>query len=260
MAHENDRLRERRAGKYPYYIAQPSIPYAWAIAQGKIQGHNNVNKFGYNAAVGAIAETVWTVGGRYVYETAASIPNIVSTDAEDGAGGATGALTVQIYGLDQKYEEQNEIITMNGLTNVPAANKYIRLNRIVVRSAGSAAGNVGIITAKDATDTRTMAAVQIGDNQTLVSTWTVPAGHEGHITTFWSGSATAKASIVDLLVRPFGEVFQVKRRILLNSSYEHIVFDFTEQVEAKSDIEIIALTVGGGGAVSAGFDCMYDLT
>lgn len=264
MGHASDTLTERRAGKYPHRIAQPAIPYGWAVKMGKIKDHHSINKFGYNPAVGATpAETIWTVGGRYVYETVAVQPNVSSTSVEDdiltaGAVAGTGAHTVQIYGLDADYNEINEVVTLNGVADVVATKSYIRLNRMVIRSAGTGGANAGTVTCKDPTNTRTMGNIAIGDNQTLMALWTVPADHEGHLTNFWVASVTAKASTVDIIIRPFGEVFQVKRRILVNASYEDTVFTFPEEVPEKSDIEVIATTSGGGGAISAGFDILYD--
>jgi hypothetical protein len=264
MSHESDTATERRAGKYPRQIAQPSTPYPWAVSMGKIKDHHNVNKFGFCAAVGATpAETIWTLGGRYVYETAASKVNVKSGSVEDdiltaGAIAGTGAHTIQIYGLDARYEEQNELITLNGQVDVVSTLSYLRLNRMVVRSAGTGGGNAGAITAKDTSNTRTMAQVATGDNQTLMALWTIPGEHEGHISNFWAGSATAKTSVIDLVIRPLGEVFQVKRRVVLNASHEVVRFDFTEEVPTKADIEVIGVTTGGGGAISAGFDLLYD--
>jgi hypothetical protein len=263
MTHAGDVLPIRRAGKYPHRLGNPRVPFGWAVKQGKIKGFDSVNKFGFCAAVGATpAETIWTVGGRYVYETAASKVNVKSGSVEDdiltvAPAPGTGAHTVQIYGLDAKYVEQNELITMNGQVDVVSSLSYLRLNRMVVRSAGTGGANAGAITAKDATNTRTMANISIGDNQTLMALWTVPADNDGHIAVFWAGSATAKTSIIDLVVRPFGEVFQVKRRVVLNASHEQNVFTFTEFIPEKSDVEVIGITTGGGGAISAGFDILY---
>jgi hypothetical protein len=241
MAHTSDKLTERRAGKYPYRIAQPAMPYSWAVAQGKIKDHHSMNKFGYNGDVGATMETIWTGSTVYTYETTPSNVNVKSDSIEDDISkppAGTGAHTVQIYGLNGRYEEVNEVITMNGQTDVASVNQYLRVFRVVVRSAGNGGANAGLITVKEATNTRTLARVEIGDNQTLMAVWTVPANHEAHMASFYAATALAKSTTVDLVIRPYGEVFQVKRRIIIN--------------------EIRALATGGGGAVTAGFDVMYD--
>ena len=102
----------------PYGIKQidnkprvSSMPYTFDIAEGNIPDHISVNKFGHNPAVAATLETIWGGGNLYQYMTVADQLEIVSSNDEDGgAGGDTGALTMEIFGQDANYIEINETI------------------------------------------------------------------------------------------------------------------------------------------------------
>jgi hypothetical protein len=117
------------------------MPFTYEIARGNIREATQINKFGYNGAVGATEEPVWDGSAAYTWQTSAQALEIISSSDEDasgGVGGDTGAQTVQIYGLDANYAEQNETVTLKGQTAVDLANTYLRVSRMIVRSAGSA--------------------------------------------------------------------------------------------------------------------------
>jgi hypothetical protein len=70
---------------------------------------------------------------------------------------------------------QQETVTMNGTTNVPTANTYTRIFRMIVATAGSGATNAGTITATAQTDATVTASIAAGEGQTLMAIYTVPA-------------------------------------------------------------------------------------
>jgi hypothetical protein len=254
--------QEQLAGRYDdrFTVGNINIPYTQAIAREYVQDHTALRKFGYSSAVGATYEEVWDGAVAYTgWLTSATIVEVLSSDATDDDG-AVGARTVQIYGLDANYSLQNETITLDGLNAVDSANQYIRVFRMVVRSAGTSEANVGTLTCRVDGGGATLAMIGPGNNQTLMAIWTVPANCEAYLTSFFAGSdVIGKATKVALFVRPFGEVFQVKKIILINGGNHKTVYDFPLKITEKSDIRISALAAGGGGEVAAGFDLWHEV-
>jgi hypothetical protein len=81
-------------------------------------------------------ETIWAEGGLYSYLTAATVLKVSSSSVNDTSAG-TGARTVELSGLDADYNEISELVTLNGQTPVNTTKLFLRINRMVVRSAGS---------------------------------------------------------------------------------------------------------------------------
>jgi hypothetical protein len=158
-----------------------------AIAMGLIPGYSAVNKFGHNPAATA-GEDIWGGGGVYgFFPTEAVAMDVVSSDDEDGGAGTdTGALTIQVYGLDNDWLEQNETVTLNGTTPVALANEYIRIFRTIVLTAGSVETNIGnlIIASTEAAggiaENTVGVYVNAGDGQTQQTIYTIPAGKTGY--------------------------------------------------------------------------------
>jgi len=113
------------------------------VVKGNVPGHSAINKFGQNPAVATTGEDVWSGGGTYAfYPTTAQNMEILSDSANDTAAG-TGARTVQVFGLDENWEEATETVILNGTTPVALTNTYIRMFRAVVLTAGSVETNDG---------------------------------------------------------------------------------------------------------------------
>ena len=234
-----------------------SMPYTYDIAESHIADHFAMNKFGHNPVVAGVLETVWQDGGLYPWMTVADQLELLSDDPDDTLLGS-GARTVELFGLDANYVLINETLDTAGVGVVTTALTYFRIFRIIVRTAGASGWNEGEITVRDQDTNTTRAMVTTEKNQTLMAIFTVPAGHTGFITSWYVGSVTNKDTQFELYIRPEGEVFQVKRNIhLVGMAYSN-EFDFPEVVPEKSDIEIRAMSSGGGGDVSAGFFMWYE--
>jgi hypothetical protein len=164
-----------------------SEPFELQVARGQIAWHNPLFKFGNNPSVGDTLETIWAEGCLYSYLTAATVLKVSSSSTDDTSAG-TGARTVQLYGLDGDYNEINELVTLNGQTPVNTTQSFLRINRMVVRSAGSGGANAGVIYAGTGTVTtgvpaNVYASVNgvTGSNQSLMALWTVPAGYTAYL-------------------------------------------------------------------------------
>ena len=231
-----------------------SLPFLVGVGTRQYTDITPLHKFGKNADVGTGYETVWSVGGLYPYPAAASVMQIASASANDAAAG-TGARTVTIYGLDANYAEISETVTLNGVTSVPTANEYLRINRMRVRSAGSGGANAGAITAKVGATTH--AQIDVEENQSLMTLWTVPAGYSAYLTKIVVSTSSLKVVTVDMDIRPFGEVFQVREPFVLYQQVHQHTFQIPYLVEEKSDIEIRAKADSTGGVVAASFELFY---
>lgn len=142
----------------------------------------SVAKFGKNGDVdaGGGYEDVWTVGGLYVFPTTAETLSVVSTSAEDNAGG-TGATQIYIDGLDINFDPLNETVTLNGLTPVVTTSAFYRVNRMfIVGTVGTEGRNVGTINATHGV-AGIVGQISANEGQTLQAVYTVPRNYNGFL-------------------------------------------------------------------------------
>jgi hypothetical protein len=234
-------------------------PYEDDISRGLISGKEDFNKFGKNGDVGTATEDVWSFGGTKTYLSSGEILKITSTDVDDDGDPAdTGARTIEIYGLDDNYDEISETRTLNGQTAVDTVETYLRVYRAIIRSAGSTQSNEGTISIKNNASTVTMATIDPGEGQTLMTHYTVPNGKQMLIKNLCLQATGNKDVSIALYVRPFGEAWQVKLTATLNNGTFNRLFLPPFKIDAKSDVVIRAISVQAGGIVNAGWDSILE--
>ena len=243
-----------------------SEPFELQVARGQVAWHYDVHKFGFNPDIDDSLETVWAQGGLYSYLAAATQLSVSSSSTDDTSAG-TGARTVTLFGLNASYSEISETVTLNGQTAVTTTNSYLRIFRMVVNSAGSGGENAGVIYAGTGTVTSGVpankyATIAIGDNQTLMAIWTVPANHTAYLLQTDVTVATTqnnKYCTASLVARPYGEVFQVKDRFVKAESQTTLTYSLPLEFEEKTDIEYRAIgdSAGADIAISAAFEIVY---
>ncbi len=247
-----------------------SEPFELQVSRGQIPGHYDLFKFGNNATVGDSLETIWAEGGLYSYLTAATVLKVSSSSTDDTSAG-TGARTVQLYGLDGDYNEINELVTLNGQTAVNTTQLFLRINRMIVRSAGSGGANAGVIYAGTGTVTtgvpaNVYASVNgvTGANQSLMALWTVPAGYTAYMLQYdvSNGTTSNTPAVCKLIlaVRPYGEVFQSKDvKSLTTGMHVEETFAIPQKFTEKSDIEVRAISSSAAVTfdISAAFEIVY---
>jgi len=245
-------------------------PFYLQVAREQIFNHKSIFKFGNNTSVADTLETVWAEGGLYSYLTSASVLKVSSSSTADTSAG-TGARTVQLFGLDTNYDEINETVTLNGQTAVNTTKEYLRINRMIVRSAGTGGANAGVIYAGTGTVTtgvpaNVYASVNgvTGANQSLMALWTVPAGYTAYILQYdisnGTTSNTPAVCKMVLAIRPYGEVFQSKDvKSLTTGMHVEETFSIPLKVEEKSDIEVRAISSSNSVSfdISAAFEIIY---
>jgi len=244
-------------------------PFNLQVARGQIAYHESIYKFGNNPQVADSIETIWPQGGLYSYLSAATVLKVSSGSTDDTSAG-TGARTVELSGLDGDYNEISEVVTLNGQTAVNTTQSYLRINRMIVRSAGSGGANAGIIYAGTGTVTTGVPANIYatingdGSNQTLMALWTIPAGYTGYLMQYdvsnGTTSNTPAVCTLFLVARPYGEVFQTKDIKSLTTGM-HIENTLVIPVEfaEKTDIEVRAISSSASVTfdISSAFEMLY---
>ena len=152
-----------------------------AVRLGLVSGLGGNRKFGSNGDIdtGSTPESIWTGGGLYPFATAASNAQVSSDDAQDTSAG-TGARTVRLIGLDEDWVQTTETVEMNGLGVVESGTSWIRLDRVVVLTAGSNGTNIGTITVTQG-GADTFALVSPGAGQTELALLSIPYATKGAI-------------------------------------------------------------------------------
>lgn len=159
--------------------AAPGWQYSASL--GLVPGHRPVQIQGANLDVDATTtpEVIWPGGGLYPWQPSAAPHEVVSTSADDSAGGL-GVRTVLVYGLGTAHEELQEIVTLNGLTPVACVNQYRRVLACTALTVGAGATgtNVGDITVRVVAGAIPQAWMPAGFGRNQCCIYTVPAGYQ----------------------------------------------------------------------------------
>jgi hypothetical protein len=242
-------------------------PFELQLARGLIDGHKTLFKFGNNPDSNGTLETVWSHSTLYVYPTAATVMKVSSTSANDNIAG-TGARTVLVAGLDADYNEVSEIVTLTGQTPVLTTTIFLRVFRAYVVTAGvnnTAAGTIyignGVVTA--GVPASVYAEIPLGENQTLMAMWTVPAGYTFYMYRGSFSAASNNASqyvLGKFMVRPLGGVFRNAADVTANSNVIQYDFEIPLAIPEKADIEARVIALAGTNFyITASFEGVYIL-
>lgn len=247
-------------------MAMNPMHYDDKAALGQNPGVSVIHKFGYQGAVTTTEMAIWDLPAVYVYPASASVMKVssASTDDKGVPTAGTGARTVQVYGLDADYAEQNETVILNGQTAVLTIGIYIRIFRVVVLTAGSGGANAGIIYVGTGTVTTGVpavkhAAVSIGENQTLMSVYTVPAGKNALLRRVTITADSNQSGLGKLVSRPFGGVFNTRDKWALDattSSMMQFHYDPPVMFAEKTDIELRGDAAASTMIASGSFDLL----
>jgi hypothetical protein len=233
-------------------------PFELQVARGQIQAHSVVTIAGYNSDVDTAWEMITPVG-NLSYPAAALQMTVSSADADDTSAG-TGARTVLITGLDANYAVISETVTMNGQTAVTTTNSFLRINSMLVTTAGTSLANEGIIYIGTGTVTSGVPAtiynvIAAGFNNSTSSQYTVPAGFTGYLVVARIGLAQdAGTTLITARTRFVGTngIALTGPVIVTNNGISTIDFPYPIAIAEKTRIQGEAI----GGAVdneAAGF-------
>lgn len=231
-----------------------TVPLSYAITQGDVQNKNAVRRFGHNAAIGNTWETLYHESNLYIYLTAAEILKVASTDAnDDGAPVDTGARTLFIRGLDINYEIIDETITLNGVGVVDTGNSYLRVLKARVETAGTSGTNEGITTIKNNAQTNTLTSIPIGEGESHLGIYTVPANQTIYLTNWYGSEITNKGITFAIFICPYNKAWVLKRQIQTYQNNFYHPFDFPLTFPEKTDIEMRVMGAVVAGEATGGF-------
>lgn len=242
-----------------------SQSYTYAISEGSIEGHSALLKFGTRTSLAANTQSVVWEGtaALYTYLTTAQQLKVVSSSSQDSAAG-TGIRTLTLVGLDANFLEISETITMNGITQVTTTKSFIRIFRAYGATCGTALANVGLISVFDNAGTLQLLTITVGDAQTLMTIWTVPAGKIAYLLQINISTDSNKGARFSLFTRlnDGGVLYpwQIKYRAYIFSGQNTFPFVIPFKIPAKTDIEVRMLTPSAAGTTSAGatFELWYE--
>lgn len=224
---------------------------------GEFAQGDYVRKFGRNDDVDSAAiEDIWDVGGAYSWPAAAATTTIVSDSAEDKTG-ATGALTVAVFGLDSSFNMINETVTMNGTDAVTLSSDYLRVYRAFVVTVGSNETNVGDIQVLHGATV--LAQITAGNGQTLMCIYTTPRNFTGYVLDYYASVNKKNTGSVDIILktRTEGGAWRVRQVIgSISGGTSNVVhqFQFPIKISEKTDVLISANASTNDLDVSAGFN------
>jgi hypothetical protein len=181
------------------YSVQPGAetPFDLQVCRGRVKGWSTVISFGKNSDLSIVDEDLWELGGTLVAPTVAGTISTVSSSANDTAAG-TGAQTMLIEGLDANYDKISETITLNGLTPVISTLEYLRVNNMLVLTAGSSMYNEGNITSSIGGNPQGYMVAQ--DAISLQTHYTVPAGHKAYIIEIVEYQGADKTAVSSMII------------------------------------------------------------
>ena len=211
------------------------------VARGMIPGSEGMFKFGRNPSVGTSEEDIWDGGGTYTWLTTAQTLEVVSDTVGDGPAG-TGARTVSVTGLDSDYNVVSDTVILQGDTIVLTTQKFLRVYRAGVETAGTSEKNNANIYFWGSTDTAVLTAqITKEKGQTLMCIYTIPDSYIGYIhdITFYPGDVN-KILTAELYTRAPGSSWRARIVADLHTSTPHPL-SFHPALPARTDIRLAGI-------------------
>ena len=228
-------------------------PFELQVVRNQVLDHKSVFKFGYNPDVDGTEETVWDVGGIYAYPSSAVVMTI-TTDA--GTAADDNGVKVIVEGLDSDYNEVSQEVTLAGAGTATTTQTFFRVFRSYVSGSQAPTGNLNITNGGT-----TYARITVGENQTLMAMWTIPAGYTGFLdhVNIATGTTNANQYITAQIVqRQLGGVFRVMMKQTLGSGgVADFLIRYPISVPEKTDVEVRAVSSGSNNLISANFSMVY---
>jgi hypothetical protein len=207
-----------------------NLPFIFDVARQAVPGASFERKFGSIDVLKADEPTdVWqygeTIGAEKYTWSADGVADIdrVSSDS------ALDVSSVRITGLDVEGYQVVQDLTLTGQTPVALTTPLWRVNRVENNGSANYAGNIYVfvnnaVTGGEPNDpTSVRGYIELGDNQTLQSVYTVPKGKIAYvlgseISLTKDGGVTAASVRLKTKLRAYGGVFKTKYNYSISSS------------------------------------------
>ena len=211
------------------------------IAAGLVDGYSHINKFGHTGSDINGTTTIWDgSNGVYTWPTAAGVVSVASA-SQSGE-------TVVVEGLDVNYNIISEETTIGGTTTA----EFYRIYRAYMT------GDQNLSDVTFSIGGTTYAIILADNGQTLMTTYTVPAGKTAYLMQLTCTMDKANAPVsFRLMSRPVdnGTAFNIKSQ-LGSQGGNPVSFEYAVPLvfPEKTDIKVDVITQG-----SVGCGATYDL-
>ena len=222
-----------------------NAPFGLALQKGEINRFGGIHKFGLNTAVGTSFETIWDGNNTYTYPSSAGTATVTSSNTSADNGG-----TVEVEGLDANYDVAKETITIGGSAG---STSFIRVYRVVMKTANTGNANVGVITVT--VSSTTVAKIQAGYGQTLMCVYTVPRNHIAYLMQIDIGSSKDLENEIRFITKEIsnGNVWNTRAFITTRGGFMEKNYVIPVIITEKTDIELIA-KASATSSISGGFE------
>ena len=234
--------------------SQSTITLDYILSNAK----STVHKFGNNPNIGknvslTSPETIWDGSSEYQFpDNAGENIQMTSTNSTDNQ-------SIVIEGLDENFDVQVWEGNLNGITAVDVPHTWTRVYRAFNNGINDLIGDLSIY--KNGNPSKEYAKILDGNNQTLMSVYTIPSDCKGYLikyqcTAYNPESSTEIKYTLQMRIRKFGKVFRTQSITSVGTSYSITQeFPFPIEIAPKSDIlfNVVSANKKDGG-INVDFD------
>lgn len=223
------------------------------VAEGTVANTKFVHIAGYNPDIDqnnpVTPETIWSNTGLYPWDAFSDSGNtiyFISTSASDVG------CQFKVQGLDGNWEEQEEIITLNGTSAVTGNNVWTRINNMTIQSANV---NVGTVTARVTNGTGTIVDLVLpGEGYNATGIYTIPAGKTGYLMVGDASVSKNDDVTIKMYVREYGKAFRMAHIAEVYEAFYRYDFMVPIPLLEKTDVDVRAQAYNDNTRVSCNFD------
>jgi len=213
------------------------------IASGRAVNHRHVHKFGYNPDASNNYEDIWAQGGQITFATAGHVATIASNLANAGS-------EITIQGLDENYDEIEEVLLIDGSGNATGTKEFLRINRAFVSNDTPTEAVMRI-----QLNSVNTARIEVAHQQTMQNIYTVPRGHTAYLLQLSVGiQSKDKDGEFRLYVREHGGSFRTRDFLTMQTNFIEKHYPIPLKFPEKTDIKLQCKLTGADAGVSGTFD------
>ncbi len=228
--------------------------FFFEIGRGAVAKHSSIIIRGHNTDIDTGAEEdLWEAGGTIAYLTSAETMDIVSTSTNDASPSGTGGRTVLVSGVDGDYNAITETVALNGTTDVETTATFLRVNSIVLLTAGSTSTHAGNITATASSAATVQCEADAGEGISQNSQYTVALNTTFYLVHLELNAAKISGASPEIEFRglarqlnlsadaPFLQLFDKKMDTAVQDELD-VMLPFPFKAPQKTDIKMVATT------------------
>ena len=228
-------------------------------ASGADSNYTSVNKFGRNTAVASNGtEEIWDGSAAYVWPTSALITKVSQTADQELMRGET----IEVQGLDTNWALTVQDVDLNGTLTTTPVTLTTPLRRIFRMKVNANVVIDSPVRAHNDAENQDYAIMGIGNHQTLMAIYTVPADRVALMTNYWAHhnpttGQTFTSNPIKLWARDNANGYEKQLKhivgVAADGGFQH-TFEPHVKFGEKTDLFITASPVSGVADISAGFD------